>query len=45
MDRLIRRLVTDPEVTDLLINGDGSVWVERCGSLVRSDEQLSLIHI
>ncbi|NLJ54888.1 MAG: TadA family conjugal transfer-associated ATPase [Intrasporangiaceae bacterium] len=40
MDRLIRRLVTDPEVTDLLINGDGSVWVERCGSLVRSDEQL-----
>lgn len=41
MDRLIRRLVADPDVTDLLVNGDGSIWVDRGGSLVRAEDQLA----
>lgn len=40
MDRVIRRLVADPAVTDLLINGDGSIWVDRDGTLERSEERL-----
>ena len=29
MNPVISGLVNDPEVTDILINGDGSVWVDR----------------
>lgn len=28
-------------MTDLLINGDGSIWVERSGALVRAEENLA----
>lgn len=30
-------LLRDPEVTDVLVNGPGEVWVERRGSLSRAD--------
>lgn len=30
-------LLRDPAVSDVFVNGDGSVWVERAGCLVRSD--------
>ncbi len=30
-------LLADPEVSDVLVNGDGSVWVERRGTLARTD--------
>lgn len=30
-------LVDDPSVTDVLVNGDGSVWVDRGEGVVRSD--------
>ena len=30
-------LLADPEVTEVMINGPGAVWVERLGNLVRTD--------
>ncbi len=33
-------MMGDPQVTDILVNGDGAVWVERAGQLVRSDTVL-----
>jgi pilus assembly protein CpaF len=30
-------LVSDPAVTDVLVNGPGPIWVERAGSLERTD--------
>jgi pilus assembly protein CpaF len=33
----VERLLRDPDVTDVLVNGPSEVWVERCGVLVRSD--------
>ena len=32
----IERLLRQPEVTDVLVNGDGTVWVERRGELERA---------
>lgn len=40
MDRLIRSLVDDPRVTDVLINGDGAIWVDRGERLERARESL-----
>jgi len=34
-------LAGDPTVTDLLVNGDGSVWVERNGVLVATGRELA----
>ena len=31
---------TDPLVSEIMVNGDGQVWVERAGELVCSDRQL-----
>jgi pilus assembly protein CpaF len=33
----LERLLRDPAVSDLLVNGDGAVWVERSGRLQRED--------
>ena len=33
----VERLLRDPEVTDVLVNGPSEVWVERRGRLERSD--------
>jgi len=33
----LETLLRDPLVSDVLVNGDGDVWVERAGSLERSD--------
>ena len=33
----VERLLRDPQVTDVLVNGPSEVWVERCGRLERSD--------
>ena len=33
----IERLLRDPEVTDVLVNGPNDVWIERQGSLERTD--------
>lgn len=33
----VERLLRDPEVTDVLVNGPSEVWVERRGALERSD--------
>lgn len=41
MDRLIRTLVADPSVTDVLINGDGSVWIDRGEVLEAAAHRLS----
>lgn len=32
----IERLLADPAVTDILVNGPGPVWIERSGQLVRT---------
>lgn len=40
MDRLIRALVADPRVTDVLVNGDGSIWVDRGAQLERVPDSL-----
>src|SRR5262245_55384197 len=34
-------LFGDPEITEIMVNGSGPVWVERLGSLERTDRQLS----
>ena len=33
-------LLLDPDVTDVLVNGDGSVWADRGAGLVRAEVQL-----
>ncbi|MFC8504430.1 TadA family conjugal transfer-associated ATPase [Pedococcus sp. NPDC057267] len=33
-------MLLDPDVTDVLVNGDGSVWVDRGAGLVRAEVQL-----
>lgn len=33
----LETLLRDPTVSDVLVNGDGAVWVERAGTLRRSD--------
>ena len=33
----VEHLLRDPEVTDVLVNGPSEIWVERCGTLERSD--------
>ena len=33
----VERLLRDPDVTDVLVNGPGEVWVERCGRLELTD--------
>ena len=38
-------LGADPTVTDLLVNGDGSVWVERGGTLVVTGQRLSRLEV
>jgi pilus assembly protein CpaF len=38
----LQPLLADPAVTDVLVNGDGSVWVERHGVLERIDLQLTV---
>jgi pilus assembly protein CpaF len=40
MDRLIRTLIADPQVTDVLVNGDGSIWVDRGERLERARDSL-----
>lgn len=40
MDQVLRALMHDPEVTDILINGDGSLWVDRGSRLQRAGECL-----
>lgn len=40
MDRLLRSLVDDPRVTDVLVNGDGSIWVDRGERLERAPDSL-----
>src|SRR5690606_30502430 len=37
MEHLIRELIADVAVTDVLVNGDGSVWVDRGRQLERAD--------
>ena len=34
-------LLKDPEITEIMVNGPGPVWIERSGSLVRSSVSLS----
>lgn len=34
-------LLGDPAVTDVMVNGDGRVWVEASGSLIETGERLS----
>jgi pilus assembly protein CpaF len=41
MDRLIRALIDDHAVTDIVVNGDGSVWVDRGGRLERAADTLA----
>lgn len=36
MERIIRELIQDAAVTDVLVNGDGSVWVDRGRHLERA---------
>ena len=38
----IEPLLSDPAVTDVLVNGEGRVWVERAGRLVRTGISLDL---
>jgi pilus assembly protein CpaF len=37
---VLEPLLHDPEVTDVLVNGDGSVWVDRGGGLLRAPVEL-----
>ena len=37
----IQALLDDPEVTDVLVNGPGALWVERAGHLERVDVELT----
>ena len=41
MERAIQHLIADEAVTDVLINGDGSVWVDRGRHLERADLTLN----
>lgn len=40
MDRLMRELMREPDVTDILINGDGTLWVDRGAGLELSPDSL-----
>lgn len=40
MERLLRSLVADPRVTDILINGDGTIWVDRGAELERVADRI-----
>ena len=40
MERLLRSLVADPRVTDILINGDGTIWVDRGAELERLTDRI-----
>ncbi|MFN2319835.1 MAG: TadA family conjugal transfer-associated ATPase [Dermatophilaceae bacterium] len=40
MDPLIRRLISDARITDVLVNGDGSIWVDRGERLERVTDAL-----
>ena len=41
MDRMLRALTADPSVTDVLINGDGTIWVDRGSRLERAEHSLA----
>lgn len=36
----LQRHACDPSVTEIMVNGDGTVWVERRGALERTDQHL-----
>lgn len=36
----LQALVADPDVTEVMVNGPGAVWIERRGALVRTDLEL-----
>jgi len=38
----LARLATDRSVTDLLVNGDGAVWVDRGGGVERADARVAV---
>ena len=38
-------LAADPAVTDVLVNGDGSVWLERHGTLAATGQQLTRLEV
>lgn len=38
-------LLEDPDVTDVLVNGPGTAWVERCGVLQESEVELTRAEI
>jgi pilus assembly protein CpaF len=38
----IQPLLADPDISDVLVNGPGPVWVERRGALVRTEVALNL---
>ncbi|KAB7746528.1 TadA family conjugal transfer-associated ATPase [Nostocoides sp. F2B08] len=40
MDRMLRELTADASVTDVLINGDGTIWVDRGARLERAPQSL-----
>lgn len=40
MDRMLRALIEDAAVTDVLINGDGTIWVDRGARLERAQHSL-----
>ena len=40
MDRMLRALTADASVTDVLINGDGTIWVDRGARLERAEHTL-----
>jgi pilus assembly protein CpaF len=37
----VERLLRDPEVTDVLVNGPSEIWIERRGKLERSDRSFA----
>ncbi|MFT7476085.1 MAG: pilus assembly protein CpaF [Verrucomicrobiales bacterium] len=37
----LHELAVDPAVSEIMINGDGRVWVERAGALEETDQRLS----
>ena len=38
----LHALGADPDVTEIMVNGCGDVWIERAGRLVRTDHELSV---
>lgn len=37
---LLESILADPAVTEVMVNGDGAVWIERCSDLERVDVRL-----